>query len=174
MLRLIQTANHNTNLTVHECPYRDVLAGLNISFNNGAPGLDGNGVSYNVRGSRAQTILIDGVQRGFTSLDPEEIESVSVLKDALATVMFGQRSSNGIISITTKKGDKGTPAYLLQHSRAFETPSALPKPLQAWQYATLYNEAQQNDAGLTPVTTPKYSQADIDAYKSGTDIYGHP
>lgn len=178
MIQSYATVNTNQLITTPASQFLNALpgrlAGLNISFNNGAPGLDGNGISYNVRGARAQTIIIDGVQRGFTSIDPEQIESVTVLKDALATVMFGQRSSNGIISITTKKGDKGTPRLAFTSQSGFETPSALPKPLQSWQYATLYNEAQQNDAGLTPVTTPRYSQTDIDAYKNGTDIYGHP
>lgn len=150
------------------------IAGLNISFNNGAPGLDGNGVSYNVRGARAQTILIDGVQRGYTSLDPEQIESVTVLKDALSTVMFGQRSSNGIISITTKKGNRGEPRISFTAQTGIASPTALPKPLPAWQYATLFNEAKQNDAAIGTTLTPVYSQADINAYKNGTDPYGHP
>jgi TonB-linked SusC/RagA family outer membrane protein len=149
------------------------LAGLNVNFTNGGPGLDGNGVNYNIRGARAQIILIDGVERGYSSLDPEQIESISVLKDALSTVMFGQRSSYGVISIRTKKGDLGRPRMSFTVQSGFEKPSALPKILSAWQYATLYNEARQNDAGLTPVT-PYYSQATIDAYKNQTDPVAYP
>ncbi|MXV16392.1 SusC/RagA family TonB-linked outer membrane protein [Hufsiella ginkgonis] len=150
------------------------LMGLNIGFTNGSPGLDGSGLSYNVRTARgANIILIDGVQRGYLSIDPDQIESVSVLKDALSTVMFGQRSSNGIISIVTKKGDRGTPRLSFNVQSAFQRPLALPKPLSADQYATLYNEAQQNDAGAAAVT-PRYSQADIDAYRNGTDPYNRP
>ena len=149
------------------------LAGLNIGFTSGGPGLDGNGMSYNIRGARAQIILIDGVERGYLSLDPEQIESISVLKDALSTVMFGQRSSYGIISIRTKKGDLGRPHISLTVQSGFETPTALPKPLAAWQYATLYNEARQNDVGTAPVT-PVYSQAQIDAYRNQTDQYVYP
>jgi len=149
------------------------LAGLNIGFTSGGPGLDGNGMTYNIRGARAQIILVDGVERGYLSLDPEQIESISVLKDALSTVMFGQRSSYGILSIKTRKGDVGKPRISFTVQSGFETPSALPKPLSAWQYATLYNEARQNDAGATPVT-PAYSAAQIDAYKNHTDPYTYP
>jgi TonB-linked SusC/RagA family outer membrane protein len=149
------------------------VAGLNIRSSNGGPGLDGNGIIYDIRGARAQIILIDGVERGYQSIDPEQIESVSVLKDALSTVLFGQRSSYGVISIKTKKGDVGKPRISFTAQSGFETPTALPKPLAAWEYATLYNEARQNDVGSTPVT-PAYSQAQIDAYKNQTDPIAYP
>ena len=149
------------------------IPGLNITFGSGGPGLDGNGMSFNIRGARAQIILIDGIERGYQSIDPEQIESITVLKDALSTVMFGQRSSYGIISVRTKKGDVGKPRISFTAQSGFETPTALPKPLPAWQYATLYNEAKQNDAGITPVA-PQYTQAQIDAYKDHTDPYTYP
>ncbi len=149
------------------------VAGLNIGFTSGGPGLDGNGMTYNIRGARAQIILIDGVERGYQSIDPEQIESISVLKDALSTVLFGQRSSYGIISIKTKKGDIGKPRISFTAQSGFETPTALPKPLAAWEYATLYNEARQNDVGATPVT-PAYSQAQIDAYQNQSDPSAYP
>jgi len=149
------------------------IPGLNITFGSGGPGLDGNGMSFNIRGARAQIILIDGIERGYQSIDPEQIESITVLKDALSTVMFGQRSSYGIISVRTKKGDVGKPRISFTAQSGFETPTALPKPLPAWQYATLYNEAKQNDAGITPVP-PQYTQAQIDAYKDHTDPYTYP
>ncbi|MDP4209369.1 MAG: SusC/RagA family TonB-linked outer membrane protein [Bacteroidota bacterium] len=179
IVQSIATVNTNQLTTTPAAQFLQAipgrLAGLNIVFSSGGPGLDGAGVStYSIRGARSNaTILIDGVERGYTSLDPEQIESVSVLKDALSTVMYGQRSSNGIILITTKKGDKGAPRISFNAQYGVTTPSALPKPLPAWQYATLYNEAQQNDAGTT-VITPTYSDADIAAYKNYTDPYGHP
>lgn len=149
------------------------IPGLNIKFSSGGPGVDGNGMSFDIRGARAQVILIDGVERGYQSIDPEQIESISVLKDALSTVMFGQRSSYGIISIRTKKGDVGKPRISFTAQSGFETPTALPRPLPAWQYATLYNEAKQNDAGTTPVD-PQYTQGQIDAYQDQTDPYAYP
>ncbi|MDQ0641108.1 TonB-dependent SusC/RagA subfamily outer membrane receptor [Pedobacter sp. W3I1] len=125
------------------------IAGLNIGFTSGGPGLDGNGVNYNVRSALgANIILIDGVQRPYISIDPDQIESVSVYKDALATVMYGMRSSNGIIAITTKKGDKGAPRISFSAQGGIERPIVLPKSLDAASYAMLYNEAKQNDAPL--------------------------
>lgn len=155
------------------------MAGLNIAFTNGSPGLDGNGISYNIRQARGNNIvLIDGVQRAYTSIDPDEIESVSVLKDALATVMYGMRSSNGILSIVTKKGNRGAPRITFSAQSGFESPIALPKPLSAADFATLHNEAQTNDAAANGITlTPanlNYSSADIAAYQNGTDPYRHP
>jgi TonB-linked SusC/RagA family outer membrane protein len=149
------------------------LAGLNIRSFGIGPGLDGNGTTFDIRGARAQVILIDGVERGYMSIDPEQIESITLLKDALSTVMFGQRSSYGIISVKTKKGDVGKPRISFTAQSGFETPTALPKPLPAWQQATLYNEARQNDLGQTPAT-PIYSQAQIDAYRDQTDPYTYP
>jgi TonB-linked SusC/RagA family outer membrane protein len=178
LLQSISTVGTNQLITSPSSQFLQALPGrlpgLNISFSNGSPGLDGNGLSYNVRQALGNNIiLIDGVQRGYLSIDPEQIESVSVLKDALATVMFGQRSSNGIISITTKKGDRGTPRISFTAQTALQRPTALPAPLNAARYAELYNEAQQNDAGATTIT-PRYSQADINSYRNGTDPYGHP
>ena len=149
------------------------LAGLNINFTSGGPGLDGNGMSFNIRGARAQVILIDGVERGYQSISPEQIESITVLKDALSTVMFGQRSSYGILSVITKKGDLGRPRISFTVQSGFESPTALPKALSAWQYATLYNEAEKNNAGLAPIT-PKYSQTVIDAYLSQSNPALYP
>lgn len=149
------------------------IPGLNITFSSGGPGLDGNGMSFNIRGARAQIILIDGIERGYQSIDPEQIESISVLKDALSTVMFGQRSSYGIISVRTKKGDEGKPRISFTAQSGFETATALPKPLAAWQYATLYNEAKQNDAG-TMAVSPQYTQAQINAFVKHKDKYTYP
>jgi len=148
------------------------LAGLNINFTSGGPGLDGNGMSFNIRGARAQVILIDGVERGYQSISPEQIESITVLKDALSTVMFGQRSSYGILSVTTKKGDLGKPRISFTVQSGSESPTALPKTLPAWQYATLYNEAEKY---INPaVAAPKYSQAVIDAYQNQSNPALYP
>ncbi|SHM50189.1 TonB-linked outer membrane protein, SusC/RagA family [Chitinophaga jiangningensis] len=177
MLQSVATVYTNQLITTPSPQFLQALPGripgLNITFGSGGPGLDGNGMGFNIRGARAQTILIDGVERGYQSIDPEQIESISVLKDALSTVMFGQRSSYGIISIKTKKGDVGKPRISFTAQSGFETPLTLPKPLPAWQYATLFNEAKQNDAGLSPVT-PQYSPAQIEAYKNQSDPYTYP
>ncbi|HTH29832.1 MAG TPA: TonB-dependent receptor plug domain-containing protein, partial [Lacibacter sp.] len=77
------------------------LAGLYLVQGSGKPGSDQ--PSLSLRG-RSPLVVIDGVPRTFTSIDPQQIESVSVLKDGLATAMYGQRGSNGVLLIKTKRG----------------------------------------------------------------------
>lgn len=125
-------------------------------------------VDFKIRG-QVPTILIDGVPRDFSSIEPESIESVTILKDALSTVMFGQRSSGNIIQVTTKR-PVATPfklSFTAQHG--LQSMINKSKPVSAADFAILYNEARNND-GLAPV----YSAADILAYQNGSDPLFHP
>ncbi len=124
-------------------------------------------VDFRIRG-QIPLIIIDGVPRDFASIEPESIESITVLKDALSTVLFGQRSSANI-QVTTKR-PVATPfklSFTGQHGLQSLIDNT--KMLSAADYAILYNEARNND-GLAPVYTP----ADILAYKNGTDAMFHP
>lgn len=143
------------------------IAGLYTKQISGEPGNDG--VNVVLRGQNP-LVLVDGVPRELFSIDPEEIASVTVLKDALSTAMLGMRSMNGAILITTRKG-KATPGYHFDFTAqtGISTPLRLPQPLSSFDYARLYNEALANDG-----KPPLYSGADLDAYKKGTDVYGHP
>lgn len=80
------------------------LAGLYTLQSSGRPGADG--TSITVRGN-VPLVLVNGVPRDYPSIDPEEIESVTILKDGLSTVMLGQQSSNSVVMITTRKGEVG-------------------------------------------------------------------
>ncbi|HVI45268.1 MAG TPA: SusC/RagA family TonB-linked outer membrane protein [Chitinophaga sp.] len=142
------------------------LPGLYSIQGNGLPGQDG--VNMYLRGV-APVIIVDGVVRPVLSIAPEEVASVTVLKDALATAMLGQRASNGAVLITTRKGDRGTHRISFTAQTGIQKLASLPKPLGAYDYARLYNEALAND-GKAPVYTP----TDLDLYKSGKDPYGHP
>lgn len=125
-------------------------------------------IDFRIRGQNP-LILVDGVPRNFTSIDPESIESITVLKDALSTVLYGQQSSNNIILVTTKRAI-ATP-FKLSATAQFGSESLLnlAKPVSSADYAILYNEAR-NNGGLAPV----YTAADITAYRNGTDPIGHP
>ncbi|WP_164849856.1 SusC/RagA family TonB-linked outer membrane protein [Mucilaginibacter limnophilus] len=120
---------------------------------------------------RGQTpiTVIDGVQREISSLDPESIESVSVLKDALSTILLGINSSKGILLVTTKKPLAGRPRINFTAQTGFMQSLGMPNPLPAYQSAFLYNEALQNE-GLSPI----YTAQDIDAFRNNSDPYGHP
>jgi TonB-linked SusC/RagA family outer membrane protein len=140
---------------------------VNSSAQNNRPG-DNSEITLTLRGQTPVTI-IDGVQRDISSIDPESIESITVLKDALSTMLLGINSSKGVILVTTKKAELGKPNISFTAETGIQSPLGLPTPLPAYQYAYLYNEALTND-GLNPY----YTAADFNAYKNGTDPIGHP
>ncbi|RZJ45042.1 MAG: SusC/RagA family TonB-linked outer membrane protein, partial [Chryseobacterium sp.] len=118
---------------------------------------------------QAPLTIIDGVQREIYSLDPESIASVSILKDALSTVLLGQNSSRGALLVTTKLPQPGAPHLSFTAETGTQTSLGLQTPLAAYQYAYLLNEALLNDG-----RSPAYTGADFDAYRNGTDPNGHP
>ena len=129
---------------------------------------DNTEIGLSLRGQTPVTV-IDGVQRDISSLDPESIESISVLKDALSSILLGINSSRGVLLITTKQAEAGKPRISFTAETGVQHSLGLPTPLPAYQYAYLYNEALTND-GQSPV----YTAADFNAYKNHTDTYGHP
>lgn len=149
------------------------VAGLYTQQNSGQPGFDG--VSLTLRG-RSPLILIDGVPRSLTTMDLEEVESVTVLKDAMATAMLGVRGANGAILITTKKGSVDKQVISFTAQTAFQQPIGMPKALGAYDYATLRNEAINNEVNVNPNfnTGLRYSAADLLAFQNQTDPFGHP
>lgn len=129
---------------------------------------DNSEVSFSLRGQSPVT-LIDGVQRDIYSIDPESIESVTVAKDALSSLLLGQRSSRGILHITTKKGVVGSPRISFTAQTGVQNPLKTPTPLNAYQYAYLYNEALQNIG-----RTPAYSQEDFESFRTGNSPLINP
>ena len=127
--------------------------------------LRGHGVSL----GQSPVTLIDGVQRELYSIEPESIESISIAKDALSSILLGQNSSRGALLVTTLKPQAGAPRLSFTAETAFQNSLGLPKPLPAYQYAYLLNEALLNDS-----KKPVYSAADFNAYRNGTDPLGHP
>jgi TonB-linked SusC/RagA family outer membrane protein len=142
------------------------LAGLYTLQSGGEPGNDNVGLS--LRG-QVPFVMVDGTPQSFNSLNPEQIESVTVLKDAISTAMLGMRSSGNVILITTKKGAEGAPKIQFNAIGGIQQPLKMPRFLNAYDYGRLYNEALAND-GKAPI----YTQADLDAFQNGTDPIGHP
>lgn len=125
-------------------------------------------------------IIVDGVERTSSNadvlslIDPNNIENISVLKDASASAVYGARAANGVILITTKRGLSSKPEITYNFVYQNQRPTRLPKPLDSWEWAALYNEAQTNDArlpdGSIPTTfKPLYSETDIQKFKDGSD-----
>lgn len=157
------------------------LAGLTVTQGGSEPGQAVPGIfvrGVNTLGGAANgpLFVIDGYissglgsANAFQQLIPEEIESVSVLKDAAATAVWGARAANGVVLITTKRGGEGPLKVSFSTRQGFTQPQYLPKFLNAQQYATLFNEALVND-GLAP----RYTAADIEAYGNGSDPLFRP
>jgi TonB-linked SusC/RagA family outer membrane protein len=147
------------------------LAGLYTLQASGLPGADG--ASMSLRG-QTPIILIDGVVTSLTTFDLEEIESVTVLKDALATAMLGSRGAHGAILVTTKKGQQVRQQISFTAQTAIQQPLSFPKTLRAFDYARLHNEALRND-GIDSINSGLYyPQAALDAYRNGNDPFNYP
>jgi TonB-linked SusC/RagA family outer membrane protein len=129
---------------------------------------DNNEMFLSLRGQNPVTV-IDGIQRDIFALDPETIESISVQKDALSSILLGQKSSRGVLLVTTKKPLQGAPHISFTAQTGLQSPIGLPEPLPSYQYAYLLNEALVN-SGQAPV----YTKEDIEAYRNGSDPYRYP
>jgi len=118
---------------------------------------------------RGPLILVDDVEREtYNDIDPNEIESINILKDASSTAVYGVRGANGVIYITTKQGKAGTPKVSISTNVAAIQPTQLPNYLGSYDYAVLRNEAETN-MGL-PKT---FSQEDLRLYQTGEDAIFH-
>ncbi len=148
------------------------LPGLTAIQSSGEPGKDA--VSLYLRGQgtingQTPVILVDGVPRDITYIDPNEVESVTILKDASSTAVFGVRGANGVILVTTKRGRTDRPEINLTAEGGAQSFTRLPKPLNSFEWANLQNQMNINDGN--PVT---YSQAALDHYRLHDDPLNYP
>ena len=132
---------------------------------SGAPGADD--ATINIRGRAtfagdgAPLVMVDGVERAFSQVAPDDIESISVLKDASATAVYGVRGANGVILVTTKRGKDMKPEVSLTSNFMWGTPTRKPHYLNSYDSVTLLEEALKND-GLPS----QYSASDIEMYSA--------
>lgn len=146
------------------------MSGVTVSSFSAQPGKDSD-VEIRIRGigtfgNSNPLILIDGVEGSLSSVAPNDIENISVLKDAASAAIYGVRAANGVILVTTKRG---TGTNKLSYSGSFGVQSAtvLPKFLDSWQWATLFNE--QNNALGGDAPNRNYTPEMINALKTGSD-----
>ena len=99
----------------------------------------------------APLVLVDGVEREFSQIDPNEIENFSILKDAASTAVFGVRGANGVILITTKRGQEGRPSISVSSITGVQQPLSYVQQTGSYEYARFWNIKQQND-GVTDKT----------------------
>lgn len=146
------------------------IAGVVGVQRSGEPGYDN--ASIYIRGistftSAAPLVLVDGVERDFSNVDPEDIASFSILKDASATAVYGVRGANGVIIIQTKKGKVGKPLINFQYDQGVTQFTKVPKFADGVTYMKIANEAYHNSNPNDPL--PKYTQDRIDKTASGID-----
>ncbi len=153
----------------------NTLGGLIPGFysRQGAGGVANEASNYWIRGRRTEgegvLTLVDGQERAFGTLSPHEIESITVLKDAAATALYGMRGANGVILVNTRQGNIGKPQVEFTAELINQEPLRLLKPLGSADYARYYNEALAND-GKDFI----YSQSDINMYRNGSDPEKYP
>lgn len=120
-------------------------------------------------------ILIDGIERGgIDQIDPEDIESFTVLKDASATAVYGVRGANGVVLITTKKGSEGKLSIRFKGYGTLSYSPRMPEYLGAYDYARLANEAKAVRQDPTQPFEPLYDDVALDIIKNGLDSDLYP
>lgn len=149
------------------------ISGLTVIQNNGEPGMDspmilGRGIGTYGPG-RDILVMVDGFESSFEQFTPFEIESITFLKDAAATAIYGSRGANGVLLVTTKRGQEGPLLVDFSAFVGFQKAKQLPQFLGSYDYARLYNEALENDG--RPLA---YSPDELDAYRTGRDPYLFP
>lgn len=176
------------------------LPGISAVQSSGEPGYDGSSIRIrgtNTLGNTNALIVVDGVPEvggGLERLNPADIETMSVLKDASAAI-YGVRAANGVILVTTKRGKFGKPQLSYNFNQGWSQPTRIPKMANATEYASMNNETAIYDnippaewtaalaafnstgsyvtAGGNTVLAP-FQPADVQKYKDGSDPWGHP
>ncbi len=148
------------------------LPGLVVVTRSGEPGNDNSTLRIrgsNTLGDNSPLIVIDGIaNRSMQRLNPDDIESVTVLKDASAAI-YGAQAANGVILITTKRGTLGKSKINLTFNQGWSMPTVIPKMADAATYATMLNEIDEY-AGKTP----RYTDEQIQKYGNGSDPWAYP
>lgn len=144
------------------------LAGLISIQRSAEPGRDDaefwiRGIST-FKGGTNPLVLVDGIPRDISNIEPDEIESFTLLKDAAATAVYGAEGANGVILVTSKRGTISKPKISVRTEFSTATPQRLPKFVDSWDYLELANEALFND-GFDPYKSPE----EIAKYRSRED-----
>lgn len=157
------------------------VSGLLIQQSSGEAGYENPKII--IRGSSSPTssdplIVVDGIiGRDMNQMDPSEIASMTVLKDASAVAPYGARGANGVILITTKRGNTGKTSINYNFKGGFSSPTRLPEIASSYDHARFMNEAWRNkemDMGNDPGLYGKYSKEELQKFKDGSDPYGYP
>nr|WP_308571384.1 TonB-dependent receptor [uncultured Prevotella sp.] len=154
-----------------------VIPGLNID--TGKYGGDLNAAkSVNIRGtgtigsgsSGDPLVLIDGMEGSLNTINPQDIESISVLKDAAASSIYGSRAPFGVILVTTKSGKSGRVQVNYNTNLRWNTPVFMPKMMNSYQFATFFDQAEYNGSG-THLFSDEERQKIYDYMTGASDVF---
>ena len=151
-----------------------LASGVTVTQSSGQPGKDA--VSIRVRGlgtfsgaGNNPLVLVDGLSSSLDNVNINDIESISILKDAASASIYGTRGANGVILVETKKGKEGDFRVTYQGNIGLQRPTEIPQLVDSWVYAEMTNEALINGGG-----SPQYSAEEIAKFKSGEDPDYYP
>lgn len=162
----------NRPMTSVSAGLQGLLPGVAVSQRSGQPGSDGG--TIRVRGTGTfnnanPMVIVDGVEGSMSDIDPNDIKSISVLKDAASSAIYGSKAANGVILITTKRGESGKTTINYSNNFGWQKATELPSYCNSADYAILTNEAYAYE-NLAPL----YSAEDIELYRNGKSPYTHP
>nr|WP_322623502.1 TonB-dependent receptor [uncultured Flavobacterium sp.] len=150
-----------------------LTSGVIVSQGSGRPGNDGAGITIRGTGSFGASggalVLIDGLAGSLNDVDPNNIKSISVLKDAASAAIYGSRAANGVIIVETKMGQAGKMQVSYNSYAGWQSATELPDFVDSAEYATLYNEANANMGN-----SPTYSASDIQKFRDQSDPDNFP
>ena len=149
------------------------LSGVTTIQTSGEPGQNATNIFVRGQGTWVDSkplIQVDGVEREMWDIDPNEIESITVLKDASATAVFGVRGANGVVLITTKRGQEGKARVTTNVSFSAMTPTNLIEQANSYEYALYHNQATISDGAAKGV----FTDAVIQKFKDGSDPIRFP
>ena len=175
---------------VREIPTANVqntLAGRLPGFfsvqSSGQPGKDASdffirGLSSLNSAGNQPLIIVDDIEYTYDQLQQinvNEIETISILKDASTTAIYGIKGANGVLVVTTRRGKLGIPKINFRMEGGLQSNTITPKFLDSYQSATLINQAETNDNEISPSPKPlSFTQTDLNLFQNGSDPYGHP
>ena len=155
-----------------------LAAGVNVSSSSNIPGNDNASILVRGQGtlnSSSPLIIIDGVEQGINTVNPQDIESVSVLKDAASASIYGSRAANGVILITTKKGKSGNIKVDYNGYVSFQSIRKTLTPVSNYaDYMELINEGYQNSGLALPFKPAGTEGSMIDAWRNNSDPLKYP
>lgn len=157
------------NVTKSSLLLQGAMSGIQVRQSSGNPTEDGASLLIRGQGTfsgagTAPLILVDGIESGLDNLDPDDIASVSILKDASSAAIYGSKAANGVILVTTKSGESGKPVIRIHSSFSKTVPTMIPEMVNSWEYAEIVNEAYTNMG-----QAPRYSAEQIQKFKAGND-----